>query len=403
MTTTANARQAASSLPKVLIINDSAVARAVTAAVVRASGAFQLAGEAICGSDGVALARQLRPDLVLLDMHMPDINGVEVTRRLMAERPTRILVTSATIRSNTTYLFDALKQGALDYCHTPALSARPGEKVDNRALLSAGAEMLKKMHTVLTLPLGRVRASTTMPNTSQRASVVSAQYGIAGAQLPIVAIGCSTGGPTALCTLLAAIPRGLPVAFLVSQHIEREFTDGLARWLAEQTGHPVSVATDGEQPRAGHVHLACGGRRSLTLSAAGSLRYESAAQAVYYPSINRMLTSVAANRGARCCGVILTGLGDDGADGLMALKGAGGKLLVQDPATAAVEGMPDAVLRRGIVSQGQGLEDLARLITHWAMHGVGQWDARRGAERSDGQGAGRSGGAADGSNEGGRA
>lgn len=352
-------------MPQVLIINDSAVARAVTAAVVRASGAFTLAGEATCGSDGVALARQLRPDLVLLDMHMPDINGVEVTRRLMAERPTRILVTSATIRSNTTYLFDALKQGALDYCHTPALMARPGEKVDNLQLLNAGTEMLKKMHTVLTLPLERVRPSLTTPNTSRRVPMGPSGTGISGARVPIVAIGCSTGGPTALCTLLAAVPPGLPAAFLVSQHIESEFTEGLARWLGEQTGHPVSVATDGQQPRAGHVHLACGGRRSLTLSAAGSLRYESAAEAVYYPNINRMLTSVATNRGAACCGVILTGLGDDGADGLMALKGAGGKPLVQNPATAAVEGMPDAVLRRGIVSHGQPLQDLARLITHW--------------------------------------
>ncbi len=369
MTIAVNARKSASPLPKILIINDSAVARAVTAAVVRASGAFQITGEAVCGGDGVALARRLRPDLVLLDMHMPDINGVEVTRQLMADRPTRILVTSATIRSNTTYLFDALKQGALDYCHTPALMARPGEKVDNQQLLGAGAELLKKMHTVLTLPLGRVRPSTTPSNATQSAPPLPARTGLSGTRLPIVAIGCSTGGPTALCTLLAEIPRGLPAAFLVSQHIEREFTEGLARWLGEQTGHPVSVAVDGEQPRAGHVHLARGGRNSLTLSAAGSLRYESAAEAVYYPNINRMLTSVAAHRGAACCGVILTGLGDDGADGLMALKGAGGKPLVQDPATAAVEGMPDAVLRRGIVTHGQTLQDLARLITHWITQG----------------------------------
>ena len=124
MTITANARDSASPSPKIVIINDSAVARAVTAAVARASGAFQITGEAVCGGDGVALARRPRPDLMLLDMHMPDINGVEVTGQLITERPTRILVTSATIRSNTTYLFDALKQVALDYCHTPALTAR---------------------------------------------------------------------------------------------------------------------------------------------------------------------------------------------------------------------------------------------------------------------------------------
>jgi CheY-like chemotaxis protein len=103
MITTANARHTANPLPEVLIVNDTALARAVTAAMARASGAFTLAGEVTCSNDGVALARQLRPDLVLLDMHMQDINGVDVTRRLMAERPTRILVTSTTIRRNTTY------------------------------------------------------------------------------------------------------------------------------------------------------------------------------------------------------------------------------------------------------------------------------------------------------------
>ncbi len=101
-----------------------------------------------------------------------------------------------------------------------------------------------------------------------------------------------------------------------------------------------------------------------------------------------MLTSVAASRGAACCGVILTGLGDDGADGLMALKGAGGKPLVQDPATAAVEGMPDAVLRRGIVTHGQGLPDLARLITHWITHSDHQ-PAGQSSGQPIGQGGGR--------------
>jgi chemotaxis response regulator CheB len=137
----------------VLVINDSPVARAVIIAVVQAAPDFRLVGQAASGLAGVEQAARLRPDLVLLDMHMPDINGVEVTRRVLALRPTRILICTATIRRNTGYLFDALKAGALDYCRTPSIDARPGERVGREALLAAGGGLLGKMQTVLGLPL----------------------------------------------------------------------------------------------------------------------------------------------------------------------------------------------------------------------------------------------------------
>jgi chemotaxis response regulator CheB len=373
----------------VVIVNDSSVARAVLAAVIQADGGFDLLGQANGGLAGVEMVCRLRPRLVLLDLHMPDIDGVEVTRRIMRRCPTRILIASATIRRNTTYLFEALKQGALDYARTPSLQARPGERVTPAALLEAGATLLRKMRTVLGLrPAGDPRAlpprtGGSQSSTSAGASHVGAprtlatEMGRETGPIRVVAVGSSTGGPTALATLFAAIPRGLSAIYLISQHIDPEFSDGLALWLAQETGHPVAVARDGEIPIPGHVYLAMGGRRNLLLSPSGRLQYESAGDAVYCPNIDRLFESVAASvpprasrpdaehRGAPVCGVVLTGLGDDGTEGLARIKAAGGRVLVQDPATAVVDGMPGAPIRRGILSHGHSLPDLARWVAHW--------------------------------------
>ncbi|WP_295586969.1 response regulator, partial [uncultured Lamprocystis sp.] len=197
----------------VVIVNDSPVARAVTAAVIAADGGFRLLGQATGGLAGVELACRLRPQLVLLDLHMPDIDGVEVTRRIMAACPTRILISSATIRSNTAYLFNALKQGALDYTHTPSLKARPGESVTRADLLTAGAGLLRKMRTVLSLRSGAGTVAVPPPRPAggaTRSDTATAPTGTARhhAEVRVVAVGSSTGGPSALATLFGALPRG---------------------------------------------------------------------------------------------------------------------------------------------------------------------------------------------------
>jgi two-component system response regulator WspF len=371
----------------VLLINDSPVARAVIGAVVGSCADFKLIGQSPSGLDGVEAAARLRPDLVLLDMHMPDINGVEVTRRILTQRPTKILICTATIRRNTTYLFDALKLGALDYTKTPVIGAKPGARVGRDELLRAGATLIGKMRTVLGLkppdkadlvpatPAERPERTWSQRDASGRREPGSSPAigGGSGASdtgdsrvLRIIGIGCSTGGPSALSTLLGALPRNLAAPVMVSQHIDEEFTAGLADWLGRGTGQQVQVARNGEAPVAGRVYLARGGRNSLVLKPTWRLGYEPCGDAIYYPNIDHMLASLAAVAGGNACGVVLTGLGDDGAVGMAELKGRGAKLLVQDPATAVVDGMPGAVLRRGILTQGHGLTDLARMIEIWA-------------------------------------
>ncbi|NEX21602.1 response regulator [Thiorhodococcus mannitoliphagus] len=380
-------RSASGVVVGVVLVNDSPVARAVTGAVVQAAGEFRLLGSAAGGLAGVAMVCDKRPALVLLDMHMPDINGVEVTRRIMRDCPTRILICSATIHRNAGFLFDALAAGALDFAHTPTLAAKAGSQVGRAELLSAGAELLHKMRLVLQLePSARTPSLSRSRRPSGAAPVdwVSerrpdpqpglpsaeiarhAHHGLITSLPPIVAIGCSTGGPSTLARLLRALPRALPAAVVVSQHIEADFTAGLAQWLSEEAGKPVCVARDGEPPLAGRVYIAAGGRRNLTLAAWGALRYEHSGDALYYPNIDRMMTSVGERLGQRACGVILTGLGDDGAAGLAVLAAAGGRVLVEDPQTAVIDGMPRAVLRRGLATHGQSPEDLALTIARWA-------------------------------------
>lgn len=382
-------RAAPTDAPSVVIVNDSAVARAVTGAIVEASREFRLIGSADGGVAGVTLICEQRPALVLLDIHMPDINGVEVTRRVMRRCPTRLLVCSATIRRNASFLFDALSAGALDFTHTPSLQARAGSRVGRDQLLAAGAELLHKMRLVMQLELpstlrhqqrmARSRAGGTgqhpwrdMPGSpswarGERGAPYDRHSGRPPAQMPaVVAIGCSTGGPATLARLFKALPGPLPAAVMVSQHIEADFSEGLARWLSQESGQAVTVAQDGEWPRRGRVYLAAGGRRNLTLTAEGKLRYEVAADAVYYPNIDRMLTTVATCLGRRACGVILTGLGNDGTAGLGVLAAAGGQVLVEDPDTAVIDGMPRSVLHHGLAVRGQSPEALALAVGRWA-------------------------------------
>jgi chemotaxis response regulator CheB len=252
-------------------------------------------------------------------------------------------------------------------------------------LLTAGTGLLRKMRTVLSLRSGAGTVAVPPPRPAggaTRSDTATAPTGTARhhAEVRVVAVGSSTGGPSALATLFGALPRGLPAVYLISQHIDPEFTEGLALWLSEETGHPAAVARAGEIPIPGHVYMACGGRRNLILSPGGRLQYEPAGDAVYCPNINRMFASLAAAAAgprtvppaagrAPICGVVLTGLGDDGAEGLALIKAAGGRVLVQDPATAVVDGMPGAPIRRGIVSHGQALPELARLIAHWIEDG----------------------------------
>jgi chemotaxis response regulator CheB len=259
----------------------------------------------------------------------------------------------------------------LDYTQTPKLNARPGERIGRDALAEAGKSLIAKMRTVLGLTLEGDESSAAARSNQYQTGELRSEIGAGvtathARPVRIVGIGCSTGGPGALARLLGALPKPLAAPLLVSQHIEEAFTPGLADWLSRESGIPVEVAQPGQRPDAGRVYLARGGRHNLLLRPGWHLDYESSGSAIYYPNINRMLGSIAEVAGGSACGVVLTGLGDDGAVGMTQLAGVGARVLVQDPASAVVDGMPGAVIRKGTVDRGYSLEQLGKLIGGWA-------------------------------------
>ncbi len=340
---------------KVLVVNDSPVLTAVIRAIVETSEQLRVVAVASNGLEAIGLVPRYLPDLVLMDIHMPKMGGVEATRKIIQARAkTRILITSATLSRNMKHIFDALQSGAIDYVRSPSLSFSPGTEVSRSQLTAAGAEMMRKIHTVLRISEHKVEESQVMRravNGQRESGTVTELPHDSGnpwnvGQRPMLAIGCSTGGPTTLAMLLSGLQRPFPVPVLVCQHIDREFTVGFVNWLTEQTGMAVTIARSRTLPVANQVYVAPGGRINLEVSSSGRLMLvEPQPDQIYLPNINQLFFSMARHLGPAACGIVLTGMGDDGAAGAAVIQQAGGVALAQDLSSAVVDSMPRATLQ----------------------------------------------------------
>lgn len=366
---------------KILIVNDSPVLTAVIQAIVNTESTLEIVGTATNGVEAVDRVTQYLPDLVLMDIHMPKMNGVEATRRITQSRPkTRILITSATITRNMKHIFDALQFGALDYVRSPSLSYAPGTVVTSSQLSAAGAEMVRKIHTVLRVSDDKVSSNSKLQTGSGKGSVSDTPAtAVAKAQHRSVmrsrflAIGCSTGGPTTVAMLLSNLQRPFPSPILICQHIDAEFTQGFVSWLTEQTGLKVSIARNRTQPVPGEVYVAPGGDLNMEVSAAGRLMLtQPKPDQVYLPNINQLFFSMSEHLGNKACGVVLTGMGHDGAAGLAAIKANGGTGFAQDLQSAVVDSMPRAAQQALGTTIGYPPAQLAMKINEYFSKVSGQ-------------------------------
>lgn len=323
------------------IVNDQPLATAVLRRIVASDRELEIAWSAIDGAEAIDRCRRDLPDIVLMDLIMPNVDGITATRRIMAETPCPILVVSATVGGDMSRVYDAMGAGALDAVVTP--QARGAEAdADSRALL-------RKIRTIHTLNGGRrVTPITASPTPLQNAAAVS----------PILAIGASTGGPAAIETILKRLPERFPAAIVVIQHIDSHFVDGFADWLGSRTRLPVRLAKANDLPLAGTV-LVANASAHLSLGAGGRLVYVDAPEALYQPSVDIFFNSLA-RRGPRgSCGVLLTGLGRDGAAGLLALRQSGYETIAQDKATSVVFGMPGAAVEIGAAKRIRPIQAIA--------------------------------------------
>jgi two-component system chemotaxis response regulator CheB len=324
---------------RVLIAEDSEAMRTTLEKLLGDDPRIEVVGTAVDGREAVALTRSLKPDVVTMDVVMPYLDGVDATAQIMAESPARILIISSYVDNRQVELaFRAFEAGALEVVAKP-IGGRPSEL---RAWASRVCDAIVLMADVPVITRRR-RAATAL-----------------GREIDVVGIVASTGGPLALARVLALLPADLPVPLLVAQHIADGFTAGLVRWLANASKLRVEIAVDGVRPRPGHVYFPAE-QRDLEIAGDRMLRTP-APRERYTPSGDRLLESLARHYGPRACGVILTGMGDDGVAGLLAIRQGGGATFAQSRESSTVFGMPQAALARGATAELHSLEAIAAEI-----------------------------------------
>jgi two-component system response regulator WspF len=317
---------------RIAIVNDLMLAREVLQRLVLSVPDYSIAWVAEDGDVAVRKAIADRPDAILMDLVMPRVNGVEATRRIMKESPCPILVVTATIPGNYELVIQAMGAGALDAVETPTLG--PAGTIEN------GNPLLARLAKLADASRGAVWAGVQAP---RRAVESKTEYP------PLILIGSSTGGPDALAAVLSAFPPGFPAAVVIAQHIAAEFAPGLAQWLAARCRLPVRTARNGDTPAAGIV-LVAASNDHLELAPELNLRYTATPTTYpYRPSVDVLFTSAAAVWPRPGIAVLLTGMGSDGAEGLLRLRSLGWHTIAQDESTCVVYGMPKAAAEKRAV------------------------------------------------------
>jgi two-component system response regulator WspF len=306
------------------IVNDLPIAAEALRRVVALAPEHQLAWIASDGAEAVDQCARDRPDVLLMDLIMPRMDGVEATRRIMAHTPCAILIVTADVETNAARVFAAMGHGALDAVDTPLFGS--GD------LLAGAQPLLAKISAI-----GRLIGDGTAPRRAaggRAGSHVSSNH--------LVAIGASAGGPAALGVVLKGLPRNFPAAVVIVQHVDARFAPGLADWLGHHSALPVRLAGEGDRPLPGEVLIA-GTDDHLVFKSKQQLGYtEQPSNHAYRPSVDVFFHSAAQYWSGPMTGVLLTGMGSDGAQGLKAFRTLGHHTVAQDQATSAVYGMPKA-------------------------------------------------------------
>jgi two-component system response regulator WspF len=332
---------------RIAIVNDLALAITSIRRVIEHDGQHSVAWVARDGLDAMARFAADEPDLVLLDLVMPHLDGVQTTKRIRERSRCPILIVTAQAGRASGQIFEAMGYGALDVVNLPVLTGSPAE---------SGRELLQKIARIERLHGGRTApARPTSPSGS-------AAPPAARRRPPLIAIGASTGGPKTLATVLAPLPRSLKAAVVVVQHIDAQFAPGLVSWLDGQVALPVRAAEAGQAPQAGTVLIAVSNDH-LVLRADGRFAYQAEpVEDPYRPSVDAFFASLVKHWRDPGVAVLLTGMGRDGGKGMLALRRAGWHTIAQDEASCAVYGMPKAAVELGGAVEVLPPEAIARSV-----------------------------------------
>jgi two-component system chemotaxis response regulator CheB len=320
---------------RVVIAEDSPTHRDLLIHILESDPEIRVVGLVANGEEAVAAVHRLNPTVVMMDVHMPRMNGFEATRRIMSTRPVPIVTVSGTLE-NPAASFQSLEAGALAFVQQPPGPDHPDHQAHAAQLLST----VKLMAEVRLVRRWTERRPATQPNSGQPPAI-----GVAPVEIKVIAAGASTGGPVVLQGILSAVARHLNVPVLIVQHITAGFAQGFAEWIGATCGLPAQIAVEGERTLPGRVYVAPeGAHMGITSSGRISLDHGPPEHGLR-PSISHLFRSTAEAMGPSAIGILLTGMGTDGAQELKLMKDKGAITIVQDEESSIVHGMAGEAMR----------------------------------------------------------
>jgi two-component system, chemotaxis family, protein-glutamate methylesterase/glutaminase len=335
---------------KVLIVDDSALVRRLLSAILRSDPGIEVCAEATDAHAARELIKKHNPDVLTLDVEMPKMDGLTFLSNLMRLRPMPVVMISSLTEKGADVTLEALELGAVDFVAKPKIDLA-------RGLDEAGAAIIEKVRTA-----SRVNPLRLQPKLSGRLEArAAASTGLFRTTDRLVAIGASTGGTEAIRNVLLDFPADAP-GTVITQHIPAGYSEAFARRLDKDCAPKVFHAEDGQRVLQGHVYVAPGGKHlSVDRSGAHWFCRVSTGEAVnrHMPSVDVLFQSVARSAGANSIGILLTGMGEDGARGLMDMQMTGALTICQDEATSVVWGMPGAAVRLGAAAKVLPLGNIA--------------------------------------------
>ncbi len=356
-------------MTRVLIVDDSVFMRKAIALMLAGDARIEVVGQAANGLEGLRMARDLKPDVVTMDVEMPEMDGLTSLRRIMAECPTHVIMISSLTTEGSNAALTALKAGAAD------VMAKDASHVSLN-IVNLKDELIAK---VVALGMARRPRRRSGADTLPRPDAGALKF--RSGQFDLLAIGSSTGGPPVLESILVGLPNPLGAAVVVAQHMPEIFTKSMAERLARVCKLKVVHAESGMTVERETVYISPGGKNTrLCRAAPGRWRLECGVEpkTLYMPSVDMLFQSAAEVVGGRTLGVVLTGMGDDGVRGAKTLHGKGGVILAQNEESCVVYGMPRAVTINGLTSASLSPEGLLKSIQSMApmSFGTGQVPAR---------------------------
>ncbi len=345
---------------RVLVVEDSETSQQFLQGIIGADSRLEVCGEARSGEEALTQVMRLKPDVISMDVRLPGIDGLETTRQIMTVQPTPIVIVSSSLSAKAVDLsFSALRAGALVAMPLPT----GGEELFST---TTGRELCQQLYHMSQVRVVRQRPVT--PIATPRTIGQIRDYQLLG-------VVASTGGPAAVVKLLNDLGPDFPLAVLLVQHITATFTEGFCNWLAGVCPQPVRMVQGGEIPRSGHIYVATANHHLVVR--ASSLGLDAGEQVENQrPSGSVLFASMARHRAAESVGVVLTGMGEDGASGLLELRKAGGYTLAEDETTATIYGMPRAAFKNGGAYEALPLGAIGKRL--WALTRARSKEVNRG-------------------------